>query len=70
MPMIIYDNYVKSETSLEFYTLHWLLTIKDNTNIGFVSEKRIKNNRKYPYFKRINGKSAERKKEDQILVDF
>ncbi len=60
MPLIIYDNYVKSEeTSLEplHVALNWL-TINDNTNVGFASEKRIKNNRKYPYFKRINGKST------------
>ena len=36
--------------------MNWL-AINDNTNLGLVSEKRIKNNRKYPYFKRINEKS-------------
>jgi hypothetical protein len=55
MPLLIYDNYVKrEETSLD--TLHdalnWL-AVNENINLGFVSEKSIKNNRKYPYFKRI-----------------
>ena len=66
MPLIIYDNYVKTEeTSLEtlHVALNWL-SINDNTNLGFVSEKRQKNNRKYPYFKRINEKSIIMEKKD------
>jgi hypothetical protein len=66
MPLLIYDNYVKrEETSLD--TLHdalnWL-AVNENINLGFVSEKSIKNNnRKYPYFKRIIGKSKIEKKD-------
>jgi hypothetical protein len=66
MPLLIYDNYAKiEETSLDALhgAINWL-TVNDNTNLGFVSEKSIKNNnRKYPYFKRIIGKSIVEKKD-------
>ncbi len=45
MPLIIYDNDMKiEETSLEslYIALNWL-DVNDNTNLGFVSEKSIKN---------------------------
>lgn len=56
MPLIIYDNDLQIEDkSLESLhtALNWL-AIYDKTNLGLVSEKGIKN-RRYPYFKRING---------------
>jgi hypothetical protein len=59
MPLLIYDNDINiEETSLEYLhvALNWL-AINDNTYLGLVSEKRIKN-RKYPHFKRINEKST------------
>ena len=64
MPLIIYDNYMKiEETSLEslHVALNWL-AVNDNINLGLVSENRLKINRKYPYFKRINEKSIMRKR--------
>jgi hypothetical protein len=70
MPLLIYDNYAKiEEKSLDALhgALNWL-TVNDNTNLGFVSEKSTKNNtnRKYSYFKRIIGKSIVEKKD----IDF
>ena len=41
MPLLIYDNYAKiEEKSLDALhgALNWL-TVNDNTNLGFVSEK-------------------------------
>jgi hypothetical protein len=68
MPLLIYDNYAKiEEKSLDALhdALNWL-TVNDNTNLGFVSEKSIKNNtdRKYSYFKRLFGKSIVEKKDN------
>src|SRR5919112_5732475 len=70
MPLLIYDNYAKiEEKSLDALhdALNWL-TVNDNTNLGFVSEKSIKNNtnRKYSYFKRIIGKSIVEKKDNDF----
>ncbi|MGN6707899.1 MAG: hypothetical protein ACTHKF_00930 [Candidatus Nitrosocosmicus sp.] len=70
MPLLIYDNYAKTEEkSLDALhdALNWL-TVNDNTNLGFVSEKSIKNNtkRKYSYFKRIIGKSIVEEKDNDF----
>ncbi|MGN6350629.1 MAG: hypothetical protein ACTHL3_04120 [Candidatus Nitrosocosmicus sp.] len=70
MPLLIYDNHSKiEEKSLDALhdALNWL-TVNDNTNLGFVSEKSIKNNtkRKYSYFKRIIGKSIVEKKDNDF----
>lgn len=70
MPLLIYDNYAKiEERSLDALhgALNWL-TVNDNTNLGFVSEKSIKNNtdRKYSYFKRMIGKSIVGKKDNDF----
>ena len=67
MPLLIYDNYTKfEEKSLDALhsALNWL-TFNNNTNLGFVSEKGLKNNttRSYSYFKRIIGNSIVEKKE-------
>jgi len=59
MPLILYDNYINiEETSFESLhtALNWL-SINDNINLGMISDKNIKNNRKYAYFKRINTNS-------------
>jgi hypothetical protein len=70
MPLLIYDNYAKIEKkSLDALhdALNWL-TVNDNTNLGFVSEKSIKNNtnKKYSHFKRIIGKSIVEKKDNDF----
>ena len=72
MPLIIYDNDMQiDETTLE--SLHVALNrLKNfNTNLGLISENRIKN-RNYPHFRRLNERTAvleERREEDDYGTD-
>jgi len=65
MPLIIYDNDMQiDETTLE--SLHVALNkLKNfNTNLGLISENRIKN-RNYPHFRRLNERTAVLEEEEE-----
>ena len=68
MPLIIYDNDMQiDETTLE--SLHVALNkLKNfNTNLGLISENRIKN-RNYPHFRRLNERTAVLEEEEEKTI--